>query len=269
MSTAVDLAPPRRRRPRRPERLLTQNSELRDEGIWNWTLPALATRLRDGRTVKTCPAAGVCALACYARNGTYLFPGVVDRHQRNLEYVLDDLPGWQRRMAAELAHPRHQGGWVRIHDAGDFLSDHYLAAWLRIMIFRPGVNFYGYTKEVARVKRMVAPNPPRNFRWVYSYGGREDHLLDPTRDRVADVYPDEAAIRADGWHSQDSSDLLAVLGPAPVGIPSNNIPAFRRRMNGRTFRAWQAERDARGAARRGSPQMAPPVGGKAGTSRST
>ncbi|MFJ1528255.1 hypothetical protein ACIOFV_07470 [Streptomyces mirabilis] len=60
MNTAVDLTPPRRRL-RRPERLLTQNSELRDEGIWNWTLPALATRLRDGRTVKTCPAAGVCA----------------------------------------------------------------------------------------------------------------------------------------------------------------------------------------------------------------
>ncbi|WND24038.1 hypothetical protein RI060_42785 [Streptomyces janthinus] len=100
-----------------------------------------------------------------------------------------------------------------------------------------------------RVKRMVAPNPPRNFRWVYSYGGREDHLLDPSRDRVADVYPDEAAIRADGWHSQDSSDLLVVLGPAPVGIPSNNIPQFRRRMKGRTFRAWQAEQDARRTAR--------------------
>jgi hypothetical protein len=92
---------------------------------------------------------------------------------------------------------------------------------------------------------MVAPNPPRNFRWVYSYGGREDHLLDPAVDRVADVYPDEAAIRADGWHSQDSSDLLAVLGPAPVGIPSNNLPQFRRRMAGRTFRQWQAEQDAR------------------------
>ncbi|MEV0016666.1 hypothetical protein AB0E13_18825 [Streptomyces tendae] len=84
---------------------------------------------------------------------------------------------------------------------------------------------------------------------MYSYGGREDHLLDPNRDRVADVYPDEAAIRADGWHSQDASDLLAVLGPAPVGIPSNNIPAFRRRMNGRTFRAWQADQDARRLAR--------------------
>jgi alpha-D-ribose 1-methylphosphonate 5-triphosphate diphosphatase PhnM len=117
MSTAVDLAPPRRRRLRRPERLLTQNSELREENIWNWTLPALATRLRDGRTVKTCPEAGVCALACYARQGTYLFPGVVDRHQRNLQYVLDDLPGWQRQMAAVAVDPAEVTRRVGRHHA--------------------------------------------------------------------------------------------------------------------------------------------------------
>ncbi|EMF20396.1 hypothetical protein H114_32674 [Streptomyces gancidicus BKS 13-15] len=250
--TAVDIPAPRRRRrrPLRPARLLTQNSELRGEGIWNWTLPALATRLRDGRTVKTCPAAGVCALACYARNGSYNFPGVVERHQANLAYVLDDLGGWQRQMVTELAHPRHRGGWVRVHDAGDFFSDAYLAAWLRVMAWRPDVNFYAYTKEVERFRRLVEPAPPRNFRWVYSYGGTQDHLLDPARDRVADVFPDDDAIRAAGWHSQDRSDLLAVLGPAPVGIPSNRIPRFRRRMAGRTFREWQAEQDARRAARR-------------------
>lgn len=233
---------------RRPDRLLTQNSELRGENIWNWTIPALATRLPDGRVVKTCPAAGVCAQACYARNGTYNFPGVVERHQQNLAYVLDDPAGWQRQMAAELAHPRHRGGWIRIHDAGDFFSDHYLAMWLRVIAFRPQVNFYCYTKEIRRWRRMVQPAPPRNLRSVFSYGGNEDHLLLPG-DRVADVFPDEAAILGAGYHSQDASDLLAVLGPAPVGIPANNIPQFRRRMAGRTFREWQAERDARRAAR--------------------
>lgn len=250
MTTAVALpAPTRRRRPRWPERLLGQNSELRADGVWNWTLPALATRLPDGRTVNTCPAAGVCALACYARSGTYNFPNVAARHQLNLAYVLDDLPGWQRQMAAELAHPRHAGGWIRIHDAGDFFSDHYLAAWLRLMAFRPAVSFYCYTKELTRFRRLVEPAPPRNFRWVYSRGGTEDHLLRPG-DRVADVFPDDAAIRAAGYHSQDANDLLAVLGPAPVGIPANNIPHFKKRMAGRSFGEWQAERDAQRAARR-------------------
>jgi len=90
---------------------------------------------------------------------------------------------------------------------------------------------------------------PGNFRWVYSYGGREDYLLDPDRDRVADVFPDDESMDAAGFVSQDASDLLAVLGPPKVGIPSNNIPAFRKKMAGRTFRQWQlqdlAERSTR------------------------
>ncbi|WP_234334279.1 GP88 family protein [Streptomyces sp. NRRL B-1347] len=244
----VELPAPVRRRPRRPERLLGQNSELREDGVWGWTLPALAARLPDGTTVKTCPAAGVCASACYARNGSYLIPSVAARHVENLRYVVEDLPGWTRQMSAELAHQRYRGGWIRIHDSGDFFSPAYLAAWLRIMAFRPWVSFYCYTKELTLFREMVEPAPPRNFRWVYSYGGREDHLLDPARDRVADVFPDEASITGAGWHSQDRSDLLAVLGPAPVGIPANNIPRFRNRMAGRTFRQWQAERDGRRAA---------------------
>jgi hypothetical protein len=54
----------------RPATLLTQNRELRREGIWNWTIPAWAGRLADGRTYNTCPSAGVCAKVCYALNGT-------------------------------------------------------------------------------------------------------------------------------------------------------------------------------------------------------
>lgn len=53
---------------RRPARLLTQNSEMKQIGVWNWSLPAWAGRLADGRTYNTCPSAGICAQACYARS---------------------------------------------------------------------------------------------------------------------------------------------------------------------------------------------------------
>ncbi|MEV7040466.1 hypothetical protein [Amycolatopsis sp. NPDC051061] len=53
---------------RRPALLLTQNREMRQIGVWNWSLPAWAGRLADGRTYNTCPSAGVCAQACYARS---------------------------------------------------------------------------------------------------------------------------------------------------------------------------------------------------------
>uniref|UniRef100_UPI003F495447 GP88 family protein n=1 Tax=Nonomuraea sp. CA-251285 TaxID=3240002 RepID=UPI003F495447 len=241
MTSAADGA----QQPARPKRLLTQNSDLRRIGVFNWSIPALAARLPDGRTIRTCPAAGICGSACYARNGTYNIPIVRARHVANLQYVLDDPAGWEEQMVAELSHKRHLGGWIRVHDAGDFFSLPYLAAWLRIMRACPDVQFYCYTKQVRWFRQLVEPDPPDNFRWVFSYGGVEDHLLNPDADRVADVFPDEEAIAAAGWHSQDASDLLAVLGPSPVGIPSNRIPKFRRRQGNRTFRQWQAERDRR------------------------
>lgn len=228
----------------RPTRLLTQNSELRAEGIWNWALPAWAIRMADGRTANTCPSAGVCAQACYARQGTYRFPVVRARHEANLAYILDDLAGWQQQMTTEVAHRRHQGGWVRIHDSGDFFTDAYLTAWLAVASATPGVRFYAYTKELDRFRRLVEPDPPPNFLWVYSYGGTQDAALDPATDRVADVFPTREAMDAAGYADQSASDLLAVTGPPLVGVPANNLPAARKRAAGRTFRAWQAEVDA-------------------------
>jgi protein gp88 len=219
-------------------------------GVWNWTLPAWAGRLADGRTYNTCPSAGICAQVCYARNGTYRFPAVRAKHESNLTFVLDDLPGWQAAMTAELGAARFARQWIRVHDAGDFFSDDYLLAWLQIMRAHTEVRFYAYTKEVARFRRLVEPNPPANFWWVYSYGGTQDTDLDPDVDRVADVFPDEAAIKAAGWSSQEASDLLAVLGPRLVGVPANRIPQFVARMAGRRFSTWQAEADAHRARHR-------------------
>jgi hypothetical protein len=244
--------------------VLTQNSEMRKDGVWNWTLPAWVVRRADGTPVNVCPQAGACVKVCYARNGTYEFPDVKAAHLRNLDMVLDDLPGWQKAMAAELAHrrkfrasgvPRLPGlprghltppvagllDWgsqcVRIHDSGDFLNEAYLRAWLQVVWRVPRVLFYAYTKEVALLKRVTATVPvPPNFLWCYSLGGRQDHLIDLDRDYHADVFPDEAAITAAGYYSQDASDLLCVTAPVNrIGIPSNNIPRYRKLMAGRTF----------------------------------
>jgi Gene product 88 len=117
----------------RPRRLLTQNREMRAIGAWNWSLPAWAGRLSDGRTYNTCPSAGICRLVCYAQHGTYLFPVVKAKHQANLPFVLDDLAGWQIAIITELGAPRFARRWVRIHDSGDFFSDTYLLAWMQVM----------------------------------------------------------------------------------------------------------------------------------------
>lgn len=236
----------------RPKRLLTQNSQLREEGIWNWTLPALHAKLPDGTKVITCPSAGKCAIICYARFGAYRFRQVRERHVANLDYVVNDLEGWERAMTAELGARRFQGKWIRIHDSGDFFTDDYLAAWLRISRRQPKINFYAYTKEVERFRRLVEPNPPPNFFWVYSLGGKYDADLDITVDRVADVFPTREAISERGWHDQESSDLLSVTGESPVGMACNRLPVALRRLGDRTLGDWQQESDRKAAERRRS-----------------
>lgn len=257
----------------RPVRLLTQNSELRADGIWNWTLPAFAVRLADGSTMNVCPSAGACASVCYARNGTYLFSNVRRKHMANLQMILDDLDGWAALMSAELSTKRFRptgvsrtvpglddsseadqwvkdwlakgGKAVRIHDSGDFFSKEYALAWLDIAAAFPDILFYAYTKEVT-LFRWIQDNAlvPINFRWLYSLGGKEDHLINPETERHAEVFPTEAEIAEAGYVSQDASDLLAILLPTTrVGIPANNIAHFKKKMAGRTFGELQTERD--------------------------
>jgi hypothetical protein len=159
---------------------------------------------------------------------------------------------------------------IRVHDIGDYFSDDYLRAWLTVMVACPQARFYSYTKEVDRFRQLVTPDPPTNFAWVYSYGGTQDMLLNDLVDRVADVFPTAEALRSAGYNPQSSSDLLAVDGPAPVGIIANNIARFRNLQGSRTFRGWQAEADRRRPSRRSRrPQAVSTKAPRAGSARSS
>jgi hypothetical protein len=242
-----------------PPLLLTQNSELRGDGIWSWTLPAWVVPLADGRSFNVCPSAGACAPVCYARTGTYLFPAVRQAHLDNLRAAF--APSFPERMLNELRRDRyHPAGrphlpelsrahlapevarlldlgapLVRIHDSGDFFSPGYLAAWLTIAEHTPGVLFYAYTKEV-RLLEAARPAAPPNLLWIYSLGGRQDHLVDRDRMRHADVFPGPEAIEQAGYADQSVHDLLCVVHPSHrIGIPLNNHPQHRRRLAGATF----------------------------------
>ena len=227
----------------RPKILLSSNSELRPDGIYNWSIPALAAKLSNGTNIKTCPNAGACATVCYARNGTYNFSNVKKRHTQNLEYILEDPQGWFAQMLEEVAKPKMRGKHVRIHDAGDFFSEDYLQMWLRLARLVPEVTFYCYTKEVSMFKRVLSEGCPSNFKYLFSMGGKEDYLIDKENDRHAEVFPDDAAILDAGYMNQSASDLLAITLPTnKVGIPQNNIPQFKKRLAGRTFGELQEER---------------------------
>jgi len=251
--------------------ILTQNSELRRDGVWNFTLPAWVVELPDGSHFNVCPNAGACAKFCYARNGTYLFPKVRGKHLRNLEMV--QRPDWIEEVSAELSRKRfspkgaerqipglldtaHLSPWVRswiaiggqavrIHDSGDFFSREYLDGWIQLAWYFPEILFYAYTKEISMMEEAKSDLPP-NFLICYSMGGRQDDLIDPETMRHADVFPDLEAIDDAGYLSQHESDLLCVLLPSTkIGIPQNNIPHFRKGLAGRSFSQAQQERRRR------------------------
>lgn len=222
--------------------LLTQNSELKPDGIYNWSIPAFAVTLSTGQNFNACPNAGACASFCYARNGTYNFKNVKSRHLWNLELTLFLPKEFKERMIAECQKPKMKERFVRIHDAGDFYSEEYLNNWLEIIKACPDVTFYAYTKEVSMFKRVIEKNCPKNFKYLYSMGGKEDNLIDLEKDRHAEVFPDDAAILDAGYGNQDASDLLAITLPTnKIGIPANNIKHFNKKMAKRTFGEIQKE----------------------------
>ena len=248
-----------------PSPLLTQNSELREAGVYNWTIPAHVVTLSDGTRFNTCPHAGFCGTVCYAKFNMYRFRTVHDRHVRNLEFVLRDPDLWQLRMVDEIAARRfwptgnpldlpHDpndpwlarwvligGKAVRIHDAGDFFDVAYLRRWFHIARQNMDVLHYAYTKEVTMLRELAGEAPP-NFRVVFSFGGTEDHLIDRDRDRHADVFPDDATLQAAGYFNQEANDLLAVTAPTTrIGIVANNIPVAVRRFAGRPMSAARSK----------------------------
>ncbi|MFM9462838.1 GP88 family protein [Streptomyces scabiei] len=245
MSTNTTTDESRTTAPKPRRWLLTQNRQLRAEGIFNWTLPAWGGRFQDGTTYNACPEAQACAKLCYARVGTYRWPVVLAAHERNMWMVKHALADWEAQMAEELRHKRYRGKWIRLHDSGDFFSDEYLEAWLRIMRNAPEDTwFYCYTKSVSRFRRLVEPNPPKNFLWCYSLGGKEDKLLDLETDRHADVFPSVKELEEAGYTDQTESDLLSVLSDSHmVGIPANRIPMLLKRQGSETFSSLQRALD--------------------------
>jgi len=227
----------------RPKQLLRQgNSNLKRDGIWVWTLPALKAELPDGTKIVTCNQAGTCALVCYARFGTYTWSNVSAAHVANLRFVHEDLAGWDRAMRAELAHKKFEGAHIRIHDAGDFYKPEYLIAWLGIIRDFPATTFYAYTKEVLLVREHMKAKPP-NLHLIFSLGGKQDRFVDRETERFGDVFADEESIAPAGFHSQAASDLLSFQGPSPVGMAAKQRPRELARQGDRTLGEWQREHD--------------------------
>lgn len=117
--------------------LSLNNSKLKKDGIAAFGLPA----------GHTCPGAGTCKRFCYACKGMYRFPCVEQSRFSNLMATFN-LKAFVADMIAEVDKIKHKIKAIRIHDSGDFYTQAYLDAWVKIAKAQPTVKFYCYTTSL-------------------------------------------------------------------------------------------------------------------------
>ena len=96
--------------------------------------------------------------------------------------------------------------------------------------------FYVYTKEVELFKQKLSNQIPKNFILIYSFGGKQDHMIDKSNDRNADVYTDYDRMISEGYFDIEDDDKLAAIGESKkVGIYRNNIPHLIKKQKIKIF----------------------------------
>jgi hypothetical protein len=222
--------------------LLTQNSDLKKGGIFGWTLPAHWITREDGSKFNTCPNAGICAAFCYAKSGRWNFSNVRKAHLEKLELALSD--NFVPVMNEELSKKKYAGKFIRIHDGGDFFNVAYLMKWRMIAVSNPQCTFYSYTKEVSMVKKFMHTFPD-NLIIIFSFGGREDALINRNRDRNSDVFTSLERLVEEGYSLIGDDDSFAATSEnKKVGLLANNIKHLVKKQGDKSFSDWSLKKRA-------------------------
>lgn len=177
------------------KQFLTQNGKMGKSNFFNVTLPAFKGLIYNQEedkfyVVSVCDKASGCLQDCYAQMGRYImFDATVKLNTQKLNYLMNHWREWEERMINTIKTLSFGGGSViRWHDSGDFLSEKYLLIAYDIAKATPNDHHYAYTKEVAMVLQNQAPD---NFEFKFSYGGKEDNLIDTNKHGYARVIPEE------------------------------------------------------------------------------
>lgn len=190
--------------------ILSRNNKIKAMSgpkTFNFGIPAF--KEASGRI--TCPMAQKCVKGCYATKGFFRMNNVKDSYQTR--YELTKLESFVGLMAIEIK--RKKAKRIRIHDSGDFYSLEYLKKWCDIADRFPRTKFYFYTKSVAMVKSHVMPS---NMTPIFSYGGKQDSLIDPKKDRHARVFNSESELKAAGYIDASKDDARALGRSKRIGL---------------------------------------------------
>jgi len=208
------------------------------EGISNFSLPAghacPGAFQCQSRTVNNENEKGFhvqdgahCQFRCFAATDEAKYPAV--RMQRWHNFLLLKDAGTIGAMA-DLIEKSLPKTWapIRIHVSGDFFSQDYFDAWIKVAKNHPTQIFYAYTKSIPLWVKRLGQIPP-NLRLVASHGGRWDQLIEKHNLKYAKVvFTVEQAAEAgleidhDDSHAYGSGPSFALLlhGTQPAGSPA-------------------------------------------------
>lgn len=193
---------------------LAQNAKMRKstgKKTFNFGIPAF----KSVSGTITCPMAGECKKGCYATQGTYIWSNVSKKYEERLE--LTRTNDFIYTISAEII--RRKVERVRIHDSGDFYSAAYAYRWFKIMELNPEIEFYAYTKMVHMFNKFKSQELiPSNFIVIYSYGGKQDKLVDVSVDRHSRVFSSESELLENGYVNASKDDILALTDNINVGL---------------------------------------------------
>lgn len=195
----------------KPKKILTSNSKLKRDGIFNFTIPSMtANIIINGKlqNINTCEGAGICKNFCYAGGSGYLFNNSMIKHHRTLNYMINDPFNFCEDVINEINSKKNLK-FLRWNDSGDILTQ-YWAIYTEIMKRCPQVQFYAYTKMVKFFKTLQSENKmPSNLTIVYSFGGKWDSMIDVNTDRHARIFKNRKELRMHGYAETNNSDLNA------------------------------------------------------------
>lgn len=155
-------------------------------------------------------------IRCYAASTEMIWPNVRKQRWRNfdlLRHFKGDIYGMANLILRSLTYYEDNNPPIklfRIHESGDFFSQEYFDAWLKVAKERPHILFYAYTKSLpfwaARKDKI-----PKNFRLIASEGGTMDELINKEQFRRVVIVKDKGEAIRRRLHI-DSNDFLAAFG---------------------------------------------------------
>ena len=189
---------------------------LKDNGgtynIIGFGIPADFDFQHNGETVNTCPSALACRGVCYAKQGRYAMPNVLNARKYNLELSLQDH--FAPMVIADLQRMR-KVNTVRIHDSGDFYNQEYYNKWCHIAKALPHITFYAYTKTI---NMDLWSNKPDNLKITQSLGGKHDSLVDLNMPHSR-IFASHEEMNNAGYEDGSINDVPAIVGIIRIGLP--------------------------------------------------